>query len=94
MATLRKDLIELLIDNPMPVKDIARHMKINPKRVVDDLEHLFQSLKHTEYVEEVVPAECRKCDFKFSEEKLSKPSRCPECKGTWLLEPQIAIRRK
>jgi len=90
----RKDLIDLLIDNPMPVSEICRHMKSSPKAIEGDLEHLFKSLKHTEYVEEVVPAECRKCEFKFSSDKLRKPSRCPECKSAWLLEPQIVIRTR
>ena len=91
---LRKDLIDLLLDNPMPVNDICRHVKAHPKTIESDLEHLFKSLKHTDYVEEVIPAECRKCGFKFGSNKLRKPSRCPDCKGTWLLEPQIVIHAR
>jgi predicted Zn-ribbon and HTH transcriptional regulator len=89
---LRKDLIDLLLDTPMSLNDVRRHVKAPTKTIEDDLIHLFKSLKYTEYEEAVIPAKCRKCDFVFSTEKLSKPSRCPECKGTWLFEPRISIR--
>lgn len=89
---LRKDLIDVLIDNPMSLNDVRRHVKATTKTLENDLVHLFKSLKHTEYEEAVIPAKCRKCDFTFSREKISKPSRCPECKGTWLFEPRISIR--
>jgi hypothetical protein len=40
------------------------------------------------------PARCRSCGFEFSVEKLSKPSKCPECHSTWLQEPRIGIENK
>jgi len=91
---LRKDLIDLLLDTPMSLNDVRRHVKAPTKTIENDLFHLFKSLKHTEYQEEIIPAKCRKCDFTFSREKVSKPSRCPECKGTWLFEPRISIRER
>ena len=39
----------------------------------------------------VIPARCKSCDFVFDEDKLSKPSRCPACKGTRLFEPMLQI---
>lgn len=90
----RKDLIPLLENNPMSVTQIAREMDEPPKTVEEDLAHLFRSLKHGEFEARVEPATCRKCGFEFGAEKLRKPSRCPECKGTWLTEPKISIHRK
>src|SRR5262245_13329186 len=87
----RKDLIALLLDKRMSVTQIARQLKQSPRDVEDDLQHLFKSLKHMEYVAVVEPALCRKCGFEFPKEKLSKPSKCPECRGTWLTEPMIGI---
>jgi predicted Zn-ribbon and HTH transcriptional regulator len=43
----RKDLIEMLLANPMTVSQIARLVDDLPGRVADDLNHLFRSLKHT-----------------------------------------------
>lgn len=90
----RKDLIDLLLDNPMSVAQVAREVKESPSPVADDLQHLLRSLKHTEYVAVVEPARCRACGFEFSSEKLSKPSKCPECRSTWLLEPRIGFQRQ
>src|SRR4051812_32657525 len=90
----RKELIKMLHGNPMTVSQIARLVDESPGHVADDLNHLLRSLKHTEYKAVVEPARCRSCGFEFSEEKLTKPSKCPECHGTWLLEPKIGIADK
>lgn len=44
----RKDLIDILLGNPLSVAQIARLVDESPSRVADDLNHLFRSLKHTE----------------------------------------------
>ena len=92
MAVYRKDLIARLLDKLVTVPQLAREVGEPPKDVANDFKHLVRSLKHTEYVPVIVPAECRKCGFEFSEEKLLKPSRCPQCKGTWIHAPQIGVR--
>ena len=67
----RKDLIDLLLRNPMGVSQIAREVKEPPSQVADDLQHLLRSLKHTDYRAAIEPARCRACGFGFSEEKLT-----------------------
>ncbi len=90
----RKRLIDMLLGNPMAVSQIAQLVDESPSRVADDLNHLLRSLKHTEYKAVVEPARCRACGFHFSEQKLTKPSKCPECKSTWVQEPKIGIESK
>ncbi len=90
----RKDLIDILLRNPLSVSQIARLVDESPSRVADDLSHLLRSLKHTEYKAIVEPARCRACGFEFSQVKLTKPSKCPECKSTWIQEPKIGIAGK
>jgi len=90
----RKDLIDILLGNPLTVSQIAQLVDESPSRVADDLNHLFRSLKHTEYKAVVEPACCRACGFEFSQAKLTKPSKCPECKSTWVQEPKIGIEGK
>ena len=87
----RKDLIPLLQDNPMSVAQIARLVGETPRDVEAGLLHLLRSLKHTEFMAEVTPARCRKCGFEFDGTKLAKPSKCPECRATWIQEPRVAI---
>jgi transcriptional regulator len=90
----RKDLIALLLENPMSLTQIARGVQQSPKDVADDVNHLLRSLKHSPYQALVEPGQCRACGFKFSEGKLNKPSKCPECHSTWVLEPKISLARK
>ena len=90
----RKNLIDMLLGNPLTVSQIAQLVDESPSRVADDLNHLFRSLKHTEYKAVVERARCRACGFEFSQAKFTKPSKCPECKSTWVQEPKIGIERK
>jgi hypothetical protein len=90
----RKDLIDLLLGNPMGVSQIARAVKESPRQIADDLQHLLRSLKHSDYRAAIEPARCRDCGFEFSEGKLTKPSKCPECHSTWVLEPKIGIQQR
>lgn len=90
----RKDLIPMLLEHPMTVREISKFVDQTGKDTTEDLEHLLQSLKHTEFVPIIEPATCRKCGFEFGAEKLRKPSKCPKCKGTWLTEPRIQLRRR
>ncbi|HWH68059.1 MAG TPA: hypothetical protein VNT26_01630 [Candidatus Sulfotelmatobacter sp.] len=90
----RKALIDLLLHHPMPLTQIAREVDESPGQISDDLNHLFRSLKHTDYKAVIEPARCRACGFEFSEEKLTKPSKCPECHSTWIAEPKIGIEQR
>jgi transcriptional regulator len=87
----RKDLIILLLDNPLRLSEIARLYDVPLKEVLDDVKHLRKTLKQSAYRLDVTPAECRKCGFVFSTEKLSKPSKCPQCRSTWLEEPVVQV---
>lgn len=89
----RRHLIDLLLAGPMTVSQIARAAEERPNQIADDLKHLLRSLKHTEYGAVIEPARCRACGFEFSPEKLTKPSKCPECHSTWVLEPRIGIEK-
>ena len=78
----------------MTVRQVASQLGVHPSDVENDLLHLEKSLVHTEEKLVVHPAVCRKCGFRFGSDKLRKPSRCPECKASWLTEPEIEIRSK
>ena len=90
--TFRKDLITVLSDQPRSVSWLARELGLKRGDVEDDLRHALRSATAAGYEIVVVPARCRVCGFTFDEEKLSKPGKCPSCKGTRLYDPQIGIR--
>ena len=88
----RKDLIKLLSTQPRSVSSIARELGLKRIDVEDDFRHLIRSTRAAGHVVVIDPARCRGCGFLFGEEKLSKPSKCPACRGTRLFEAQVSIR--
>ena len=90
----RRDLIPLLLDRPMSLTQIAREVGESPKDVSEALAHLAKSVRHTEHELVIEPAECRRCGFEFRPDKFSRPSKCPQCKGTWIAEPFFSVRPK
>lgn len=88
----RRDFIPLLLDRPKTLSQLARETRLKPGDVAGDIEHLLQSLRHLPYRAEWTPARCRKCGFEFDTRKLSRPSRCPECHGTWIAEARLCVR--
>lgn len=87
----RKGLINLLLDNPMSVDEIARILDMSPADVEDDLHHLHRSIRHTEYRLVIHRASCKKCGFRFKEDTWHKPGKCPRCHETWIQEPLLEV---
>lgn len=90
----RKDLIPLLLDNPLTITQISHLVAESPKDVEADVQHFLKTLRHLDYSIVITPAECRKCGFEFGTQKLRKPSKCPECQSTWITEATIEVRGK
>ena len=89
--TLRKDLIQLLSAQPRSVSSLARELGLTRGDVEDDLRHAIRSARAAGHRVGILPARCRDCGFTFSEDKLSKPGKCPACRGTRLYEAQIRV---
>jgi len=89
--TLRRDLLEYLSREPRSVSRLARELRLPRADVEDALRHMIRSARAAGHRIVVVPARCRACGFVFDEGKLTKPSRCPECKESRIFEPQIAV---
>jgi transcriptional regulator len=90
----RKALADFLLDAPMTVAELARLAQVPMKDVVADLRHLEKSLRHGARRLVVHPALCRKCGFAFGPEKLARPAKCPECRGTWISDPRVEVRAR
>ena len=89
--TFRKSLIDVLAAQPRSVSSIARELGLKRGDVEDDLRHAIRSARASGRRVLIEPARCRSCGFTFGEDKLSKPSRCPSCRGERLFEAQIRI---
>jgi predicted Zn-ribbon and HTH transcriptional regulator len=89
--TVRRTLVELLSQEPRSVSWIAREMGLRRADAEDDLRHALRSALAAGHLVEVIPARCKNCGFVFADDRLTKPGRCPSCKGSRLFEPQIRI---
>jgi len=89
--TFRKNLLRILSAQPRSVSSIARELGLKRADVEDDLRHLIRSARAAGHRVVIEPARCRACGFTFGDDKLSKPSKCPECRSTWLYEAQIYV---
>ena len=76
---------------PRSVSWLARELGLKRGDVEDDLRHMIRSARAAGHRVVIEPARCRSCGFTFGEEKLSKPGKCPACRGTRIFEAQIRI---
>ena len=84
-------LLEWLGTRASTVPELAQRAGRRPDEIVEDLRHLRLSLVHKGARLVVEPAQCKQCGFRFSEDKVRKPGRCPECKATWISEPTFRV---
>src|SRR5215212_4690709 len=90
-VTLRKELIAVLSSQPRSVSWLARELGMRRGDMEEDLRHALRSARAAGHQVTVIPARCRSCGFIFDDQKLSKPGKCPSCRGTRIFEPQIVI---
>ncbi len=88
----RKELTETLRIREWTVSELAREFHVRVSEIVDDIGHIQKSLRHGKDTLFIDPAECRQCGFRFSEGKIGKPSKCPECRSNRIREPLLEIR--
>jgi predicted Zn-ribbon and HTH transcriptional regulator len=92
-VAFRRHLIDWLSDEPRSVSWLARELGMRRGDVEEDLSHALRSARAAGHHIEVIPARCKACDFVFAADKLTKPGRCPSCKGTRLFELMIRVAR-
>ncbi len=84
--TSRQRLVDLLTRGDFTIENMARSLDMPVQRVLDDLEHVRESVGDRF---EMLPPECKGCGFVFGDRtRLDRPSRCPECRkeridGPW-----------
>lgn len=93
MATIRQQIIELLLKQPMTDRDLSQALSIREKEVAENLPYIERSVqsKKKEFI--IVPPECLTCGFSFKDgKKLKTPGRCPKCKSERIKRPVFFIK--
>jgi predicted Zn-ribbon and HTH transcriptional regulator len=85
-------LAALREEGPLSAREISQAVGISEKEVADHLGHLRKTLAAEGGRLLMTPPECRKCGFVFAKrERLTKPGRCPVCKGEAIRPPAYAL---
>ena len=89
--TQRRQIGDML-KQPRTLSSIAHELKLTRDDVEEDVRHLLKTAKTAGQPVAIEPARCRSCGYVFSPGKLTKPGKCPKCKGTRIYEPLIQIK--
>ena len=87
----RRDLIALLTAGPRTPSSLARELGLRLNDMEEELRHVLRSTRVSGHAVLVEPARCKACGFVFDDNKLTKPGKCPACRGTRLFEPLLRI---
>ncbi len=90
----RKTLIDVLLERPYTVAELAEALEEKFRDVENDVRHLLRSLKHEPYKAVIEPAHCKHCGFSFWSDKLQRPGKYPKCRSTWFEPPHIHIEKQ
>jgi predicted Zn-ribbon and HTH transcriptional regulator len=92
METIRKQMIELLSDNPLTARELSQALGIPEKEVFEHLPFVTRTATAHGRKLEALPFSCRACGYVFRERKrLDRPGRCPACKSGHVEEPRYRI---
>lgn len=93
--TVRQEIIAELLEGPCSARDLSVVIRIPERDVAGHLEHIRKTIAATGNHLVIIPAECKKCGFVFSKrDKLTRPGKCPLCKGESIMEPQFMIENR
>ncbi len=91
-GTIRQQITSLLQDGPMDRRELSQALGIREKEVADHLEHVAKSAGARRLKWVIHSAYCESCDFRFSKRKrLSRPGRCPRCRGERIQGPWFEL---
>lgn len=92
--TIRQQMTDLLKTQSLSARDLSQILSITEKEAVSHLYHVRRSTA-SGFELIVEPAACRHCGFVFeTRERLSRPGKCPKCRGQHISVPHFSLREK
>ena len=76
---------------PRTTSWLARELGMRRGDVEEDLRHAIVSARAAGESVVIEPAKCKACGFLFDADRLSKPGKCPACRGTRIFEPLVSM---
>lgn len=89
--TIRQEIIALLKDKHLSVRDISLQVMVPERDVYEHLVHIQRNKRSCPF--HITPARCKKCGFLFKKRnRLKKPGKCPVCRSELIEEPLFSIK--
>jgi transcriptional regulator len=89
-STVRRRIGDLFRE-PRTISSVSHDLALDRREVEEHVRHILKSARATGHRVTIEPARCRSCGFVFDATRLTKPSKCPDCRGTRIYEPLIRI---
>jgi len=94
MSTARQAMKELLAEQPRSSLELSQLLSLSEKEVLGHLAHLVRAPGPGKQFH-LIPAVCKNCGFIFTKrDRLTRPSRCPRCRGQSIRRPRFALVEK
>lgn len=90
-TTTRQRIAERLRKEPAELSTLAGEFDVTTGSVCSHVTHLAQSLTNSSEELLVAGPTCRDCGFSAFDDRVNRPSRCPECRSESIEEPAFAI---
>ncbi len=92
MGTIRRQIIDLLLQQAMTALEISQAVRISEKDVYGHLAHIQRTVVGRGRKLSFLPSTCLACGFTFKERRrLTKPGRCPRCRESRIDYPVFRI---
>lgn len=89
--TVRRQIIAELETRTMTARDLSQALRVTEKEILGHLEHAAKSVRPPKRLI-IEPALCHRCRFTFRDRrKLTRPSRCPQCRHEGISPPAFRI---
>ncbi|HDL07450.1 MAG TPA: ArsR family transcriptional regulator [Desulfobacteraceae bacterium] len=85
MQTIRRQIISLLSEDEMSVREISKTLAVQEKDIYEHLVHIARTVSVQKKKLITRPFQCLQCGYIFKErQRFTRPSRCPKCKKSHL----------
>jgi predicted Zn-ribbon and HTH transcriptional regulator len=89
-GTIRQQIVELLKIKPTDAYALSGAIGVSQRTIEAHLENVVKS---TGKLFEIMPAQCKDCEFIFKDrKKITKPTGCPKCNSEVIFPPMFFIK--
>lgn len=93
--TIRRRIMQHLESSELSARQLSGEIGVPEKEVYEHLEHIRRTVHRSDRTFVILPPECRKCGFVFSDRgRLRRPGRCPRCREESVHEPLFTVKEK